>query len=413
MSTDIEHIDEIREQFAKLQSRDDLLELLNFAKKLMYGEESSPIRLKALTYYSNPDIAKNRYREFSISKKSGGKRKIHAPVKGLKTIQKCLNLVLQSVFEPHIAATGFVPGRSIVDNAMIHKGMHYVYNIDLKDFFPSIGFKRIKTCLGLPPFNLDDKIQDGRGLLAFYITHLCCASMEVERRDNTNTWTKQTRFVLPQGAPTSPIITNIVSQRLDRKLTGLAKRFGAKYSRYADDITFSSSHNIYQKGSEFIVELNRIIEEQHFDINPLKTRLQKSCYRQEVTGLIVNEKPNVRRRYVKNIRTMLNNWEKLGFDEANRIFLSEYTNDKGHINKVVPGFANVLSGKLEFLKMVKGTGDSTYISMSQRFHDLIKREKLSRIQQIDFNEIVEVLLKDGIDKAMVLFDKYKTEDYGS
>lgn len=413
MQIDIEHIDEIRERFAKMQSREDLLELLNIAKQLIYGDEAHPIRLKALAYYCNPDIAKNRYREFAISKKSGGPRKIHAPVQGLKTIQKCLNLVLQCIFEPHTAATGFVTGRSIVDNAMVHKGMHYVYNIDLKDFFPSIGFKRVKVCLGLPPFALNDEIQDGRGLLAFFIAHLCCASMEVERKDKSGSWIKEVRFVLPQGAPTSPTITNVVSQRLDRKLTGVAKRFGANYSRYADDITFSSSHNIYQPGSEFIVELNRIVAGQRFDINPLKTRLQKSCYRQEVTGLVVNEKPNVHRRYVKKIRTMLHNWEKLGFHEANKIFLSEYAEDKGHVNKGVPDFVNVLAGKLEFLRMVKGSDDSTYKKMNQRFNDLIQKEKLSRIQEIDFNEIIEVMMKDGLGKAMDLFDKYNPGEHGN
>jgi len=403
MQIDIEHIDEIRERFAKMQSRNDLLELLNIAKQLIYGDETHPIRLKALTYYCNPDIAKNRYREFVISKKSGGQRKIHAPVQGLKTIQKCLNLVLQCVFEPHTAATGFVPGKSIVDNAMVHKGMHYVYNIDLKDFFPSIGFKRVKVCLGLPPFDLNDEIQDGRGLLAFFITHLCCTSMEVQRKDESGSWIKEVRFVLPQGAPTSPTITNVVSQRLDRKLTGVAKRFGANYSRYADDITFSSYHNIYQPGSEFIVELNRIIAGQRFDINPLKTRLQKSCYRQEVTGLVVNEKPNVHRRYVKKIRTMLHNWEKLGFAEANKIFISEYSGDKGHVKDGIPAFINVLSGKLEFLKMVKGADNSTYLSLLRRFNNLKQYENAKKTGNLDLDRILDVINVQGLDKGLELF----------
>src|SRR5690606_27764009 len=118
------------------------------------------------------------------------------------------------------------------------------------------------------------------------------------------------KTVLPQGSPTSPILTNMLCRKLDRRLTGLAKRYNLTYTRYADDITFSSSHNIYND-EVFDKELKRIIEEdQNLVINPKKTRLQKAGYRQEATGLIVNDKVNVRKRYVKQIRMWLYYWEK-------------------------------------------------------------------------------------------------------
>ena len=103
------------------------------------------------------------------------------------------------------------------------------------------------------------------------IASLCCTEMLVERKDEKDEWLEVRKSVLPQGAPTSPILTNIVCRKLDIRLNGLAKRFGLKYSRYADDITFSSSHNVYQKGGEFLDELKRVINDQGFTIKESKT----------------------------------------------------------------------------------------------------------------------------------------------
>ena len=150
------HIDQIRIAFEKMQSKEDLLHLLNVAKPLVYGENAVPFELKQLTWYSNPKLAITRYTEFKIKKKSGEDRVINAPVEGLKAIQKTLSFVLQCVFEPHKAAMGFVREKSIVDNAKIHVGSRYVYNIDLKDFFSSIDQARVWKCLQLKPFNLNN-----------------------------------------------------------------------------------------------------------------------------------------------------------------------------------------------------------------------------------------------------------------
>src|SRR5690606_35304931 len=133
---------------------EDLLHLLNEAKPLVYGEKSIPFELKQITWYANPKLAKKRYIEFKIRKKSGAPRTINTPVKGLKALQKVLSFVLQCVYNPHNSAMGFVRDRSIVDNAKMHVGSIYVYNIDLKDFFPSIDQARVWKCLQLKPFNL-------------------------------------------------------------------------------------------------------------------------------------------------------------------------------------------------------------------------------------------------------------------
>ncbi|MCB9338990.1 MAG: RNA-directed DNA polymerase [Lewinellaceae bacterium] len=415
MQINQEHIDTIKARFQQMKTKEELLELVNFAKTLVYGEKAKPVPLRTLTYYGNIQVAGSAYKEFSIRKKSGGVRKIHSPVKGLKPIQKALNLILQCVFTPHQAATGFVPEKSIVDNARVHRGMNYVYNIDLKDFFPSVDMNRVKACLRLPPFNV---IYTDEAPLAFLIANLCCTPIEVERKNDKGEWEKKVMNVLPQGAPTSPTVTNIICQRLDRKLTGLARKYGAQYTRYADDITFSSMHNIYEESSEFIKlnegyrnfirDMVKIIEGQRFSINPKKTRLQKSAYRQEVTGLVVNEKVNVRRRYVKQIRRWLYLWERYGYVQAEAIFRNDYRADKGHVKKGEPSLQNVLDGKLLFLKMVKGGGDGTFSKLLERFTKLTDSLEQVRSENVDLDSVLDVLLNKGLDDAMNLFDKFKS-----
>ncbi len=397
MNIDQQQIDLIRKEFASMRSKDDLVLLLESAKKFFIDTKSKPILLSDLSYYANPDLCKKRYNGFIVKKKSGGMRIINAPAPGLKFILRILNFVLQCMYEPHDAATGFVIGKSIVDNAKLHVGNHYVLNLDLKDFFHSFDRNRVKLGLMNKPFNL----YGDREPLAFMIACLCTHPIEIDG---------EIKNVLPQGSPTSPIITNILCNKLDRRLTGLANRFGAKYSRYADDITFSSPHNVYDV--VFHQELERIIKEDNLfkfsekkeivigpqlNINTEKTRLQKSEYRQEVTGLIVNKKVNVRQRYLKQIRMWLYYWEKYGYENAQLIFLRDYHIDKGHVKKGVPNLINVLEGKLLFLRMVKGANDSTYKKLQARFIKLSSEESL-------IYKVINVWEKEGIERAIHVYN---------
>ncbi|MBM3456137.1 MAG: RNA-directed DNA polymerase [Bacteroidetes bacterium] len=390
------HIIQIRQQFAELQSKEDLVKLLSDAKNLLYGEKCKPVQLKTLTYYANPTLCKRRYQTFSIKKKSGDDRTINAPVQGLKSILRSLNLVLQCVYEPHEAATGFVLDKSIVDNAKRHTGHHYVFNIDLKDFFHTFDRNRVKMGFIFEPFNLAGDKEP----LAFLLASLCTHPFEIDGEEKT---------VLPQGSPTSPTLTNILCKKLDRRLTGLANRFGATYTRYADDITFSSPHNIYTEEA-FRNELKRIIEEdQKLIINPKKTRLQKASYRQEATGLIVNDKVNVYRRYVKQIRMWLYYWEKYGYEKAEQIFKRDYLTDKGHVKKPNACLVNVLDGKLEFLKMVKGSENGTYKGLKARFDNLTGLKEIKDQSKIDLNSVLNTLVNQGLNKAMNLYSKFKNQ----
>lgn len=410
MNLSEENINKVKSDFKKMQTVEDLLELMNYVNKLEYGGKQKPFKIRQLKYYLIPHyirktFAKNNdltieergYKNFSIKKKSGGERLIHAPIGYLKRKQKVLSIILQYVYRPSNAAFGFVQEKSIVDNARMHLGNYYVYNIDLKDFFTTIDQARIWKCLQLKPFNLNSEDNGGdRVKIANVIANMSCVELEVTRLNDNGDQIKMRRDVLPQGAPTSPILTNVVCKRLDYLLNGVARRFGLKYSRYADDITFSSLHNVYQNDSPFILELNRVIKDQGFTINPSKTRLQVTGMKKEVTGLLVNDKINVNKRYIKQLRMWLYYWEQYGYEKASHLFIKDYEKDKGHntTNDKV-SFKSVMYGKLNFLKMVKGVEDSTYVKLKNRFVILAKElRKKEKQEQRKKDEKRYVELKD-------------------
>lgn len=342
----------IIDRLRKVKTLEDFAELLNDIKQDEFGTAKYKISEKQLRHFSSPEIYADRYRTFKIRKKSGGVREINAPCYQLKVILYILNKVFQAVYSPSKAAMGFSEGRSVVTNASIHTGHHYVFNIDLENFFPSIPQARVWKRLQLPPFNFPIEI-------ANVVAGLCCHKNE-----------DGTKNVLPQGAATSPILTNAICDNLDRRMLGVARHFGLHYSRYADDMTFSSMHNVYQDGSEFRNEILRIITEQGFTLNEKKTRLQRTGERQEVTGLTVNETVNVARKYVRDLRCILHIWETEGYGKAYAYFYPIYKRDKGYIKKGEPVMENVIDGKLNYLRMVKGAGNSAYLKLLERFNKL-------------------------------------------
>lgn len=361
-----------------VHSKTDLLIALNAIKKMEMeeqgiGELCKQFSIRHINYYCNPNHTANRYTQFEIPKKSGGKRTICAPKsKNFKLILHCLNILLRSLYIPNENAMGFAEGRCIADNASVHVGQNYVFNIDLKDFFTSVDQARVWKRLQLRPFNFEPQ-------LCNVIAGLCC--MKISENGKT-------RYVLPQGAPTSPIITNMICDQLDQKLSKLAKHFGLNYSRYADDITFSSMHNVYDPKGKFRKQLQTIIEKHHFTINEAKTRLQKKGARQEVTGIIVSDKINVSQKYIRNIRNLLYIWDRYGYNEAYFRFSPKYKSEKGHVKKGVPDMINVVEGKLLYLKMVKGEDDSVYVRLNEKFCYLVNKAR--NITQTNHNNITYV-----------------------
>ena len=433
----------IQKAFKAMETKSDFLALLNIAKSEIYGDKTIPFSEKQLNYYITKDSTtikskvdfrfdlsgeevvvnenvvverKNQHRKscytaFTIKKKSGKDRTIHAPVKGLKEFQKALNIVLQTIHEPHNAATGFVLGKSIVDNSKVHVGQTYVYNLDLKDFFPSIDKSRVWGRLLVPPFNLGTTPE--RKKIANMMATLSCTPLEVERFVDKE-WIKKTTSVLPQGAPTSPTLTNAICEKMDIRLQGVAKRFGLNYTRYADDITFSAKHNIFEKNpnvfekifipnSTFDNEVRRIINEQNFHVKESKVRLQKEGYRQEVTGLVVNEKVNISRKYIKQLRQWIHYWETFGYNRANQYFLKNYLINKIQLNKDTPNLTMVLGGKLLYLKMVKGENDGTYLKLKERFDALTLTKNSISFDEKGNNNILDLIFEVGLNDAMKNF----------
>ncbi len=370
-----------------INNETDLLNLINMVSVEVLGQtedKSQLYSLKQLHFNAYSKENEKLYITFKIPKKKRGEfRTIDAPNQTLKGIQQCLNYIFQQIYIPSESAVGFVPNRSIVDGAKVHTMQKFVYNIDLKDFFPSISSGRLYKRLQSKPFGLNPQI-------ASLVSDLCCYK------------NAENKFVLPQGAPTSPTITNFICERLDRKLCKLAIAYGLKYTRYADDITFSGMKNIFAENGKFCKSLRNIIEkEEHFTINESKTRLSHKGMRQEVTGLTVNEMVNVSRKYVKQLRTMIHNWETSGYEMAQSKFLEHYEPTK-HIN----GFhhiENVIGGKLDFLKMVKGESNRTYKSLKKRFERILHNDILHA--KDDNTNVEEMLLIEFQNFASLIDNK--------
>ncbi|MFV0157111.1 reverse transcriptase family protein [Empedobacter falsenii] len=373
-------INELKKSFLKLESLEDLCNLLNDVNKLF--KINQQITLDSLIKLSNPSLSKSRYKEFVIKKKSGADRKINSPITKLNIILKSLNRLLNCIYVPHANAYGFVAGKSIVDNAKIHTNKKYVYNIDLKDFFHSFDRNKVKMGIWFQLFSGDKSKEKISFLLACLTTHPLC----IDGID---------KIVLPQGSPTSPFLTNLLCYKLDQKLKGLSKRFRITYSRYADDITFSSNYDVYSN-DDFISELNRIIENQNLMINPTKTRLQGNGYRKEVTGIVVNENVNVSQQYIKQLRMWIYYIEKYGIEKASEVFKKDYSKDKGHVKSMNASMINVIEGKLLYLGMVRGIDDSKFINLKNRFY-----KSIGKISKID--KVLNEWESKGILEAMNLY----------
>ena len=377
----------LREGFLNLKSTRDLANLLG-------------IRYSSLVFHIYKTKPEDRYVEFTIAKKGGGVRTILAPSTALKLIQRKLSRILYSVYEPKASTHGFVQSKSIVTNSLMHKSRRFVLNIDLKDFFPSINFGRVRGMfMALPYFVPED--------VATVLAQIC-------------NYSGRGKDELPQGAPTSPIITNMLCAKLDSNLRVLSKKVGCTYTRYVDDITFSTSHPefppelakiaIRQGVVQRVVlgkKLNDIIYENGFEVNKSKIRLQTRNFRQEVTGLTVNQFPNVSRNYVRQIRTMIHAWRKYTLPQAEEYFLLHHDQKHRGSFKRRPKFEHILRGRIDFLGMVRGRADLLYLKYLNEYRELIG-EKLIYVPTPD-NEIRSLgtrmsVIEREIDLTIVPYD---------
>jgi retron-type reverse transcriptase len=259
--------------------------------------------LRALCYTRTASTS-THYVRFLLPKKSGGTRLISAPMPRLKAAQAW---VLENILEKvpvHDAAHGFRAGRSIVTNARPHVGAGIVINLDLKDFFPTVGYPRVK---GL--FRKLGYCEATATVLA-----LLCTEPDVEEveLDGRRYFVAQGPRRLPQGAPTSPALTNLLCRRLDRRLEGAARKLGFLYTRYADDLTFSASGPGPHDAGELLRLVRYLVRQEGFTPHPEKTRILRRGRQQEVTGVVVNDKPGVDRKTLKRFRALLYQLEKSG-----------------------------------------------------------------------------------------------------
>lgn len=279
------------------------------------------------------------YTSFEIPKKSGSMRQIDAPTFQLKLIQRAIKAMLETEFEASSAAHGFVRDRNIQSNAAVHVGQDWVLNLDVEGFFPSIHKGRIKVILKRESIGYSPD-------LAAFIATMCT-------KDG----------VLPQGSPASPLLTNLTCERLDRKLKLVAEQFGAQYTRYADDITFSGPGKAML--TRLLTVAERVLRSEGLRVHPTKTRLLPSSQRQEVTGLTVNDALNTPRAYRRRVRASLHNWEQhgaVGTAEKFGFRSSEH-------------FINSLWGQIEFLKYTSKGSKARHQHVVQKivlkFHHLM------------------------------------------
>jgi retron-type reverse transcriptase len=288
------------------------------------------IELKVLRWltYHRRGAAVVHYHRYEIAKKGGGVRCISAPKPALDQVQRWVLENILRRLEPEPQAHGFVPGRSIVTNATPHAGKAVVINLDLKDFFPSITFRRVK--------GLFQAIGYGEQV-ATTLALLCTEPPRVPvELDGETFHVALGARVLPQGACTSPDVTNALCRRLDRRLLGLARRHGYDYTRYADDLTFSGDNP--RVAGRLLRSVRAIVGAEGLTEHPRKTRVMRRGGRQEVTGLTVNDRPTIGRREVRTLRAILHNAARFGLESQNRAGL--------------PDFAAYLKGRVEYLCMV-------------------------------------------------------------
>ncbi len=254
--------------------------------------------------YDRALSAVSHYRRFTIPKKAGGLRRISAPMPRLKRAQYWILDALLAHVPVHAAAHGFVPGRSIVTNAAAHVGRDVVVNLDLKDFFPSLDYRRIKG-----KFRGLGYAEPVATVLALLCTEPDVDAVEI---DGARLYAARGPRRLPQGAPTSPALTNLVCTRLDARLAGLAGSLGFTYTRYADDLTFSASGEAAGKVGALLKYVHAIVAGEGFTVHPDKTRVMRCGRHQEVTGLTVNERVGVPRETLRRFRALLHGLERHG-----------------------------------------------------------------------------------------------------
>jgi len=329
--------DQVRRQGVRAQKKAGAAPLKNVAAlRDLLGIKSS----RQLGYFLlASDANEGPYTHFTIPKRDGGERPICAPKSQLRYVQRqILRKVLDGV-APHPAAHGFVQGRSTVTNAAPHVGAEVILKFDLTDFFPTIHYHRVIGLFGSLGYPVENGLfssKDDSASIAPTLARLCVY---------TPTPHEWGRSALPQGAPTSPAISNLICRRLDARLTGLSQSNGGVYTRYADDLTFSFRSSDLSIG-RFRWWVDQICHQEGFFVNQKKFRVIRKSQRQTVTGIVVNDALRIPRPERRRFRATLKNCELHGVDSQARGRAS---------------FRSYLRGFASYLNMVHPTEGAEYL----------------------------------------------------
>jgi RNA-directed DNA polymerase len=319
---------------AGLNSIDNKIDVLQKHQLPIFANETElalamGIELKELRFlaFNRKVSTVSHYRKFYMPKKSGGKRLIAAPMPRLKKAQHWILENILNKVAVHQAVNGFALNKSIVTNAQPHIGKDLVLNMDVKDFFPSIHFKRVKGLL--QQLGYSQKIAT---ILSLICTEAVTEEVEI---DGKNYFVQKGNRVLPQGAPSSPAITNILCFKLDKRLQGLAAKLSCNYTRYADDVTFSGSKET--NAQQLVWRIKKIMQDEGFTVHPDKIRIMRKGTQQEVTGVVVNQQLNVSRKKLREFRALLHNIK---------------TKDSNTLKWGAGNLSNSIIGYANFVKMV-------------------------------------------------------------
>jgi hypothetical protein len=297
--------------------------------------------LKGLGYkQSNQQLRHYHYR--ILTKQYGNVRLIEIPKPWLKEMQRQILAEILERIPSHPVVHGFIKGRSIKTFASPHVGKRVVLRMDLQNFFPSFPAARVSSVfrtMGYP-----ESVADLLGGICTNATPRDAwkeATSDVDRQQLWEARKLYSRPHLPQGAPTSPMLANVCSYRMDCRLTGLAESAGASYTRYADDLAFSGDEEFEKRVDRFSTNVAAILVEEGFTVHHRKTRIMRKGMRQHLAGLVANQHVNVVRRDFDLLKAILTNCVRLGPDSQNR---------DGH-----PSFRSHLEGRVGFVEMIHPT----------------------------------------------------------
>lgn len=353
--------------FLEIKSVDDLAAYFGYTRQ-------------QLDYILYAMLDEKKYKVFHIKKRNGSTRVIHSPNGPIRKLQKRLKATLDEIYQPKSCVHGYITNRGIKSNATKHTRKKWVARIDLKDFFPSIHYGRVFGMFKSKPFNFTPDI-------AKRLAAMCCHD----------------KFV-PQGAITSPVISNIICSRLDLEIMKLCINQKIYYTRYADDLILSTNREEFP--SDFLsnidgkiiagATLESVIKGNGFEINTDKNSLISSKSRQMVTGVVVNRKLNVTKTYTRQLKGILHAWEIYGKESVEKRFFEKYDKrnriqDEHH----VLSFDHIVRGKILHIASIKGFRDKVFIKMAKRFEKLSDGFELKKIRSYSAAQLSVRLLTEG------------------